>query len=124
KTPVAESAIVGDGGRLEMENEIAAFDGERFQQDERPGNPSPFSCPDCGGVLWEIEEDPKLVRYRCRVGHALSPITMMTAQDEKLEEALWTALKTLEESARLSKRLADTQRREGHDWMRARFEEK
>ncbi|HWS70976.1 MAG TPA: chemotaxis protein CheB, partial [Thermoanaerobaculia bacterium] len=122
--PFPEAVPTGDGGRIEMEKKIAAFESETLQVDDRPGNPSAFSCPDCGGVLWEIEEHPTLVRYRCRVGHALSPETMLTAQDDKLEEALWTALKTLEESARLSKRLAETQRKEGHDWMQERFEAK
>jgi two-component system chemotaxis response regulator CheB len=121
--PLPTLPVAGDTGRMEMETKIAAFDARTLQQDDRPGAPSPFSCPDCGGVLWEIEE-PTFVRYRCRTGHALSPETMLAAQDDKLEEALWTALKTLEESARLSKRLAEEQRREGHDWMRKRFEEK
>jgi two-component system chemotaxis response regulator CheB len=121
--PLPARPPAADLGKVEMEKNIAAFDPQVFQDDERPGTPSPYSCPDCGGVLWEIEE-PHLVRYRCRVGHALSPETMLAAQNDKLEEALWMALKTLEESARLSKRLAETQRRHGHDWMRERFEAK
>jgi two-component system chemotaxis response regulator CheB len=121
--PVPDVAVTDDAGRMEMENKIAAFEPKAFQEDDRPGTPSPFSCPDCGGVLWEIDE-PNLVRFRCRVGHAMSPDTMLAAQNDKLEEALWMALKTLEESARLSKRLAEGQSRQGHDWMRERFEEK
>lgn len=124
RTPVPRSAHAADAGRIEMEKKIAAFDAETLQDDERPGKPSAFSCPDCGGVLWEIGEHPTLVRYRCRVGHALSPETLSVAQDDKLEEALWTALKTLEESARLAKRLAETQHEKGQEWMRARFEER
>jgi two-component system chemotaxis response regulator CheB len=31
--------------------------------------PSPFTCPDCGGTLWELNEG-SLVRYRCHVGHS------------------------------------------------------
>jgi two-component system chemotaxis response regulator CheB len=38
---------------------------------ERDGPPSPFTCPDCGGTLWEIKE-PGLVRYRCHVGHGFT----------------------------------------------------
>jgi hypothetical protein len=34
------------------------------------------------------------------VGHAFSPETMLSAQSEVLEEALWTAVKTLEETLR------------------------
>jgi two-component system chemotaxis response regulator CheB len=74
-------------------------------------------------VLWEIPEE-QFVRYRCRVGHAYSPETMLSAQDDMLEEALWSAVKTLEESARLSHRLAATERQRGHEWLVARFEEK
>lgn len=123
RAPVPERhAPASTRERVEMEKKIAAFDAEAFQQDERPGIPSPFSCPDCGGVLWEIPEGERLVRYRCRVGHALSPETMLVAQGDKLEEALWTALKTLEESARLARRLAQSQA--AHGWMRERFEER
>jgi len=75
-------------------------------------------------VLWEIEDGEEYVRYRCRVGHAFSPETMLDAQSEVLEEALWTAMKTLEESARLSARLAASERRRGHDWLVQRFEER
>ena len=49
---------------------------------------------------------------------------MLGAQSDYLETALWSALKTLEESARLSKRLADTQLERGHKWMAARFNER
>lgn len=106
-----------------MEVRMAELDPKAMQDDDRPGDPSPYSCPDCGGVLWEIQ-DENLVRYRCRVGHAFSPETMLSAQSEVLEEALWTAAKTLEESARLSKRLARAERARGHDWLAQRFEEK
>ena len=109
--------------RMKLETGMAEMDPEAMQQDDRPGKPSPFSCPDCGGVLWEIE-DGEYTRYRCRVGHAYSPDTMLGAQDDVLEEALWSALKTLEESVRLSDRLAMTERNRGHDWMARRFDDK
>src|SRR5438067_1207378 len=39
-----------------------------MHSDERqhPGEPSPYSCPECGGVLWELK-DGELLRFRCRV---------------------------------------------------------
>lgn len=106
---------------IEMENRIAEMESKTFQDDDRPGRPSAFSCPDCGGVLWEIN-DSGFVRFRCRVGHAFSPESTLSAQNDVFEQALWTALKTLEESARLSRRLAKGQRERGHKWMAARFE--
>jgi two-component system, chemotaxis family, protein-glutamate methylesterase/glutaminase len=108
---------------LRKETGVAKLDHDAVHDDDRPGHPSAYSCPDCGGVLWEIE-DGDFLRYRCRVGHAFSPDTMLGAQDDVLEEALWTAAKTLEESARLAGRLAAGERSRGHEWMAKRFTEK
>ena len=55
------------------------------------GPPSPFTCPDCGGTLWEIKEK-ELVRYRCHVGHGYNSESLRDGMDEKLEDTLWTAL--------------------------------
>lgn len=107
---------------LEMETRIAAMDKEAMETDQRPGSPSPYSCPDCGGVLWELSQEG-YVRYRCRVGHAFSPEVLLAMHQEKVEEALWMAVKTLDERARLSGRLAVAERERGHDWMMRRFEE-
>src|SRR5579872_5680954 len=54
---------------LEAETKIAEFDMEEMERGNHPGKPSGYSCPDCNGVLWEIDED-EMVRFRCRVGHA------------------------------------------------------
>jgi two-component system chemotaxis response regulator CheB len=116
KRPVVEQDLA-------LETRIAALDPAALVGDDRPGQPSPYSCPECGGVLWEIQ-DGAFARYRCRVGHAYSPETMLGAQDDVLEEALWSAMKTLEESARLSQRLAKNERERGREWMAKRFEEK
>jgi two-component system chemotaxis response regulator CheB len=108
---------------LHLEVRMAELDADALREQERPGKPSPYSCPDCGGVLWAIDED-EYVRFRCRVGHAFAPETMLGAQQETLEAALWTAVKTLEETVLLSSRLAAAERRRGHDWMAERFERK
>jgi two-component system chemotaxis response regulator CheB len=109
--------------RMEMETRIAAMDKDAMNTDDRPGTPSAYSCPECGGVLWEIQEG-HFERYRCRVGHAYSPENALGAQAEVIEEALWAALKTLDETARMSKKLAANERARGHEWMVERFEEK
>lgn len=82
--------------------------------DEKPafqafGSPSAFACPDCHGVLWEIDEG-RTIRFRCRVGHAYLPDALAQAQSEELEEALWTALRSLRQSAALATRLAGSAR--------------
>jgi two-component system chemotaxis response regulator CheB len=108
---------------LRLETGMAALDPDALARDDRPGHPSPYSCPDCGGVLWQIE-DGEYVRYRCRVGHAFAPETMLSAQEEQMEEALWSAAKTLEETARLSAKLALSERARGHEWLADRFAQK
>ncbi len=69
------------------------------------GAPSAFTCPDCRGTLWELQEGG-LLRFRCRVGHAFSTRSMVDAQSDIVERALWEAARTLEESAAMSRRIA------------------
>jgi two-component system chemotaxis response regulator CheB len=121
-SPVPARRASPHDAELEMEKRIASMDREAMAADERPGTPSAYSCPDCGGVLWELSHEG-YVRYRCRVGHALSPEWLLGAQDEKVEEALWMAIKTLDERSRLSQRLGAAERERGHVWMARRFED-
>jgi two-component system chemotaxis response regulator CheB len=67
--------------------------------------PSAFTCPDCGGSLWEITNG-KLVRYRCHVGHVYTGDSLVMEKDSALENVLWTALRALEESVALRHRMA------------------
>ena len=79
-------------------------DGETV--DRHPGRPSPWPCPDCNGVLWEVEDGPVL-RFRCRVGHAWSAESLLAQQAEGVEGAIWMALRALEDRAALTRRLAE-----------------
>jgi two-component system chemotaxis response regulator CheB len=55
-----------------------------------------FSCPDCGGGLWEMKEN-KLLRYRCHIGHVYSEKDLALKQSEETENTLWIALRIMEE---------------------------
>jgi two-component system chemotaxis response regulator CheB len=70
-----------------------------------PGSPSAFTCPECGGALWELASD-NLLRYRCHVGHGYTAEALASAQVENLEDALWSALRALEEHAAMRRRMA------------------
>src|SRR5262249_19687291 len=88
-----------------------------------PGPLSSFTCPDCGGPLFELKNG-ELDRYRCRSGHAFSAESMAAGQADAIEEALWVAVNTLNESTLLSERMARDGRHRGHDWVAERFEKK
>jgi two-component system chemotaxis response regulator CheB len=64
-------------------------------------------CPICQGVLTEAEPDV-FEHFRCHVGHAFSLQTLVSEQSEGMDRALWAAVRALEESAALSRRLART----------------
>jgi two-component system chemotaxis response regulator CheB len=56
-------------------------------------------------VLFELPGAPA-PRFRCRVGHAWSPAALEAEQAHAVDEALWAAVRTLEEKADLVERLA------------------
>ncbi|MGH3940642.1 MAG: hypothetical protein ACRDTG_18795, partial [Pseudonocardiaceae bacterium] len=73
--------------------------------DQLNGRPTGLSCPSCSGAMVELDGAPS-PRYRCRVGHAWSPDSLLAAQGDAVDGALWTALRALEEQGSLSRQLA------------------
>ena len=80
---------------------------------------SPYACPSCGGVLYERTPPDQ---YLCRVGHRFAPEALRAGQEAVIEEALWTALRTLEESASLAARLRDRAAARGQQTLERRFD--
>lgn len=105
------------------ETRIAELDMKEISSEERSGRPSPFGCPDCGGVLWEIEQNGFL-RFRCRVGHALTAQYLGAEQRHAVEAALWEALRALEESASLYRRMAGRATKSHHPIPAQLYEER
>lgn len=68
--------------------------------------PSPMTCPDCGGGLWEMK-DQKPLRYRCHTGHAYSSLSLAVSQRDAAEHALWSGVRALREREMLLRRLAN-----------------
>ncbi len=118
--PVEEETENPVSREMEMEAEVAEINSAPMQNDEHPGTPSGFGCPDCGGALWEIRNG-KLVRFRCRTGHAFSSESLLAKQSEAVEEALWVALRALEERADLARRMASGARAQNRNWAAERF---
>lgn len=103
-----EAAMVDDEARVEA---VIAGDFASQSDDRRTTEASVFSCPECGGVLWQ--SDGPVLRFRCHVGHAYSPEVLLNQQSEVLEAALWTSLRLLREKATLSRQLAVRASRSG-----------
>ncbi|MBE9189899.1 chemotaxis protein CheB [Gloeocapsopsis crepidinum LEGE 06123] len=119
--PQENTGAAAVSNEMEIEADMAELELGAMQRLERPGKPSSFGCPECGGVLWELK-DGNLVRFRCRTGHAYSTNSLLAEQSEALEEALWNALRALEEKAALSQRLATQARDRDRPYSAQRFQ--
>ncbi|CAO3433047.1 chemotaxis protein CheB [Azospirillum doebereinerae] len=78
------------------------------------GSPTTLTCPECGGGLSKIADGP-ILRFRCQIGHAFSPDTMVETQTEAVETALWVALRTHEDRVEMFRHLAEHARKRGHE---------
>jgi len=67
---------------------------------EKLGKKVDFTCPDCGGNLWEMKHG-SVLRYRCHLGHAFSADSLLKDMNEAMEETLWIALRMMEERKNL-----------------------
>jgi len=94
---------------------------EMVENVDQIGELSMFTCPECQGSLWEIK-DGDLLRYRCHVGHAYSAASLDAEQSEKLEAALWSAMRALEERGALARRLARQARRREQSALAEKYE--
>ncbi|HWQ33354.1 MAG TPA: chemotaxis protein CheB [Blastocatellia bacterium] len=68
-------------------------------------SPSIFTCPECHGALLQISEGDRF-RFRCHTGHAFSHESLLAELNGKIEDALWNAIRTIQESAMLMEHLA------------------
>ncbi len=107
---------------MEEEAKILEMDEITMESEQRPGKISVFTCPECKGPLWELR-DGDLLRFRCRQGHAFTGETMMAEQTDAVEDALWTALNILQESAQMSERMAAESRQRSRNFAAAHFDE-
>lgn len=126
KLVAVEVAVNGKGksSRLKKETEIAELDDMNAIEDEnRPGTPSSFACPECGGVLWELDGE-EMLRFRCRVGHAYTAGSLSVEQTEAVESALWAAMRALEEGASLARRMANNAAKGRHPRLETKFRER
>ncbi len=81
---------------------------------------TPFTCPECGGALWEVEEGT-LDQYECHVGHRFGAEGLKALADDRTENILWSAVRALQENAMLRRRMAAHANHRGMDVMAKRW---
>jgi two-component system chemotaxis response regulator CheB len=70
------------------------------------GQLTEFTCPECHGVLAALYEGNR-IRFRCHTGHAFSADSLLAGITENIEETLWTAIRSIQESVFLLNHLGD-----------------
>jgi two-component system, chemotaxis family, protein-glutamate methylesterase/glutaminase len=92
-----------------LEAAIAMQELPNMTREHQIGDMSPFSCPECGGTLWELA-DGSMLRYRCHLGHAFSAETMVAAETGDVEWLLARLFRTHRDRAELLYRMAERER--------------
>ena len=80
-----------------------------MKQMDELGQRSNFSCPDCGGALWELKQG-KVSRFRCHSGHAYNDESLLNTMNSTLEETLWVSMRILEERRNMLMNMAEQNR--------------
>jgi two-component system chemotaxis response regulator CheB len=91
---------------MEIENHIAegAFSVDDWWGLEQMSTPSGLNCPSCGSALYELN-DKRVLRFRCRSGHAFSAHSLLNGQVDAREARLSSLFGALIEEATLTKRM-------------------
>jgi two-component system chemotaxis response regulator CheB len=121
RQPAGEPRPVPRSIRYEVD--IARNGHSSMDEMDTIGRRSVLACPDCGGIMWEIDEGD-LSRYRCHVGHTYTAEVMSLALDENLRRALATALRALEERVALARKLKKQAAEGGHRLLAQTWEGK
>lgn len=100
--------------KVEIEVKIAKADRATEAGVLKLGEPSLYACPDCHGVLLQLDEG-SLRRFRCHTGHAYTLEALLSVMDEKIEDTLWNAVRAIEERVMLTKHAANHARESGGD---------
>lgn len=104
ETPAGASQEPASAG-LEVEVDIASGKNAVEAGIEAIGEPSRFACPECHGVLLRMKGQSPM-RFRCHTGHAYTAKSLTAAVHSGVEDALWTAVRVLEEAALLMEHLS------------------
>ncbi len=93
-------------GRTQKEIAVAAEDTDAALALFKTGDLTPFTCPECGGVLARFREATRF-RFRCHTGHAFSSDALLTAVTEQVEDGFYRTLRSMDEGVMLLNHMGD-----------------
>ena len=109
REPALPAATFAVPEQIKIETRMAEMKDNDIALMHKIGKPSPFTCPSCSGALWEIN-DAHVLRFRCHTGHAYTAESLADDQTDSTENALYAAVRALEEKGRLAQAIADRSR--------------
>jgi two-component system chemotaxis response regulator CheB len=91
---------------MEIEDRIAdgVFNIDDWWGLEQMSSPSGLNCPDCHSALYKLNDD-RVLRFRCRSGHAFSAQSLLSGQADTRETQLSSIFGALIEEITLAKRM-------------------
>ena len=98
---------------MEAEVKIAREVDPRVEEVLSYGQLSPFTCPECHGVLTMLR-DGNIIRFRCHTGHAVSSGTLLESTTEQVERRLFDAVRALDETIMLLNQLGEEYAKKGN----------
>lgn len=112
--------------KMDIEVGIAREDNGLDMGIMKLGEFSPYTCPECHGVLLQLKEG-SLLRFRCHTGHAYSLNTLLAEVTQSIEESLWDGIRMMEASEMLmlhtAKHLREMNEHEAADLLLQKAEE-
>jgi two-component system, chemotaxis family, protein-glutamate methylesterase/glutaminase len=104
----SEPELKAAAALMETENRIAEgiFNVADWWHLERMSAPSGLNCPTCRSALYELN-DRRVLRFRCRSGHAFSALSLLSGQVDARESLMSSIFGVLIEEITLSRQLLD-----------------
>jgi len=120
--PVRPPDIVPTFDLEDVTTESIQEDFREQASDQRAGELTPFTCPDCGGTLWQSDLNG-LLGFKCHVGHGWSWESLSEHKSQELEHALWASVRMFLERATLNRQISVHARNAGLPERGDRFDE-
>jgi len=71
---------------------------------EKIGDLTPFTCPECGGAMWSVKDEP-FARFLCHTGHSFTTQAYIAEQSKLIENSLWSAVRFMQERAKVLEKM-------------------